>query len=61
MKRKLTPKDRVVKKERNAYARLIAVGLNPSAVVISVSGTDRNIGIGFNAIEAWADAARRLK
>lgn len=58
----LTPKQDVQRIHRNAYSRWIVMsGAESTPVaVITIGGEGRDIGVGFSATEAWADALRRM-
>jgi len=60
---KLTPKQRVLMVHRNAYSRwlLMSEAESQPVAIITISGEGRDIGVGFTAAEAWADADRRIK
>lgn len=60
--RSLTPKQRVRRAHPNAYSRwlLMSEAESQPVAIITIGGEGRDIGVGFNAIEAWADAARRM-
>ena len=58
-RKRLTPKQRVLKKCPDAYAERSAFTVDFWYVWRDVN--DAVLGQGYSALEAWADAARRLK